>query len=78
MFFEKDYNAGEEPSKPQTWMEPMIKEFYDVMGWDQQGQPTPEKLADLGIISLQHNSEDIAIQSDGKILVAGWTRNLVV
>jgi len=55
MFFEKDYNAGEEPSKPQTWMEPMIKEFYDVMGWDQQGQPTPEKLADLGIISLQHN-----------------------
>jgi aldehyde:ferredoxin oxidoreductase len=55
MFFEKDYNAGEEPSKPQTWMEPMIKEFYDVMGWDLQGQPTPEKLADLGIISLQHN-----------------------
>ena len=55
MFFEKDYNAGEEPSKPHTWMEPMIKEFYDVMGWDQQGQPTPEKLADLGIISPQHN-----------------------
>ena len=55
MFFEKDYNAGEEPSKPQTWMEPMIKEFYDVMGWDLQGQPTPEKLADLGIILLQHN-----------------------
>jgi len=55
MFFEKDYNAGEEPSKPHTWMEPMIKEFYDVMGWDQQGQPTSEKLADLGVISLQHN-----------------------
>ena len=55
MFFEKDYNAGEEPSKPQTWMEPMIKKFYAVMGWDLQGKPTPEKLADLGIISLQHN-----------------------
>jgi len=51
MFFEKDYNAGEEPSKPQTWMEPMIKEFYDVMGWDQQGQPTSAKLAELGIFA---------------------------
>jgi aldehyde:ferredoxin oxidoreductase len=55
MFFEKDYNAGEAPSKPQTWMEPMIREFYDVMGWDEQGHPTPEKLADLGIISSQQN-----------------------
>jgi aldehyde:ferredoxin oxidoreductase len=51
MFFEKDYNAGEAPSKPHAWMEPMIKEFYDVMGWDEQGHPTPEKLVDLGIIS---------------------------
>ena len=53
MFFEKDYNAGEEPSKPHTWMEPMIKEFYDVMGWDDTGHPTAEKLAELAINGLQ-------------------------
>ena len=55
MFFEKDYNAGEAPSKPQIWMEPMIKEFYDVMGWDQQGQPTSAKLAELGIFTPHYN-----------------------
>ena len=49
MFFEKDYNAGQEPSKPSEWMEPMKKEFYGVMGWDEKGRPTPEKLAELGI-----------------------------
>ncbi|UCH22892.1 MAG: aldehyde ferredoxin oxidoreductase family protein [Deltaproteobacteria bacterium] len=49
MFFEKDYNSGKEPSKPHEWMEPMIKEFYRVMGWDERGVPTPEKLAELGI-----------------------------
>jgi len=49
MFFEKDYNAGKEPSKPAEWMEPMKKEFYSVMGWDAQGRPTAAKLAELGI-----------------------------
>jgi aldehyde:ferredoxin oxidoreductase len=51
MFFEKDYNAGQQPSKPQAWMEPMVQKFYDVMGWDKQGHPTPEKLAELGIFA---------------------------
>ena len=51
MFFEKDYNAGQEPSKPAEWMEPMKKEFYSVMGWDAQGRPTAAKLAELGIES---------------------------
>ena len=60
MFFEKDYNAGEEPSKPHTWMEPMIREFYDVMGWDGQGHPTPEKLAELGIFSPQYHQDSAA------------------
>ena len=60
MFFEKDYNAGKEPSKPQAWMEPMIQEFYDVMGWDDQGQPTPEKLAELGIFSPQYDQDSAA------------------
>ena len=60
MFFEKEYNAGEEPSKPRDWMEPMIQEFYDVMGWDEQGHPTPEKLAELGIFSPQYNQNSAA------------------
>jgi aldehyde:ferredoxin oxidoreductase len=39
-------------------MEPMIREFYSVMGWDEQGHPTAEKLMELGIFSPQydHNS----------------------
>jgi aldehyde:ferredoxin oxidoreductase len=49
MFFDKEYNSGKKPSKPQEWMEPMIKEFYRVMGWDEWGLPTPEKLAELAI-----------------------------
>jgi len=49
MFFDKEYNAGQEPSKPAEWMEPMKKEFYSVMGWDEEGRPTAAKLAELGI-----------------------------
>ena len=49
MFFEKEYNAGQEPSKPSEWMEPMKQEFYSIMGWDNKGRPTPQKLAELGI-----------------------------
>ena len=51
MFFDKEYNAGQEPSKPAEWMEPMKKKFYSVMGWDEQGRPTAAKLAELGIES---------------------------
>lgn len=57
MFFEKDYNAGEQPSKPYEWMEPMKKEFYEVMGWDEQGQPTEAKLAELGILSVGYTHD---------------------
>ena len=60
MFFEKDYNAGEKPSKPHAWMEPMIQEFYAVMGWNAQGQPTPEKLAELDIYSPQYKKHSAA------------------
>jgi aldehyde:ferredoxin oxidoreductase len=49
MFFEKEYNAGQKPSKPQEWMEPMKQEFYSLMGWDKKGRPTTEKLAKLGL-----------------------------
>jgi aldehyde:ferredoxin oxidoreductase len=53
MFFDKEYNAGQEPSKPSEWMEPMKKEFYRVMGWDEQGRPTEAKLAELGITPVE-------------------------
>jgi aldehyde:ferredoxin oxidoreductase len=49
MFFEEEYNSGEKPSKPFEWMEPMIQDFYRVMGWDADGRPTAQKLAELGI-----------------------------
>jgi aldehyde:ferredoxin oxidoreductase len=53
MFFEKEYNAGIAPSKPAEWMEPMKQEFYKIMGWDDTGHPTAEKLAELGISGPQ-------------------------
>jgi aldehyde:ferredoxin oxidoreductase len=49
MFFNKDYNSGKEPSQPIKWMEPMKKEFYRIMGWDENGCPKEEKLMELGI-----------------------------
>jgi len=27
----------------------MVKDFYDAMGWDENGDPTPEKLKELGL-----------------------------
>ncbi|MBC8247628.1 MAG: aldehyde ferredoxin oxidoreductase family protein [Deltaproteobacteria bacterium] len=49
MFFQKDYNSGEVPSQPAQWMEPMKKEFYAIMGWDENGIPKHEKLMELDI-----------------------------
>ena len=50
MFFEKEYNAGKQPSKPRDWMEPMKQEFYAAMGWDENGRPAEEKLVQLGLL----------------------------
>jgi len=50
MFFDKEYNAGKQPAKPQEWMEPMIREFYAVMGWDENGRPSEEKLGQLDLL----------------------------
>jgi aldehyde:ferredoxin oxidoreductase len=33
-------------------LEPMLKEYYRSRGWDEKGQPTPRKLADLGLADL--------------------------
>ncbi len=60
MFFEKEYNAGQQPSKPHAWMEPMIHEFYTIMGWDNQGHPSPEKLMELGIFAPQYDNDSAA------------------
>ena len=29
--------------------EPMLKEYYQLRGWDENGVPTPEKLKELGL-----------------------------
>ena len=60
MFFEKEYNAGKKPSKPHAWMEPMKQEFYFVMGWDDEGQPTAEKLTELGIDPIPYVTKPAA------------------
>ena len=49
MFFDKEYNFGREPSQPLEWMEPMKQEFYKIMGWDQFGRPSEEKLRELDL-----------------------------
>jgi len=36
-------------------MEPMTREFYNVMGWDETGWPSEEKLAELGIAPIDHS-----------------------
>jgi aldehyde:ferredoxin oxidoreductase len=60
MFFDKEYNAGIEPSKPAEWMEPMKQQFYDIMGWDDAGHPTAEKLAELGLSGLPFAAQPAA------------------
>jgi aldehyde:ferredoxin oxidoreductase len=30
----------------------MVKDFYDAMGWDENGCPTPEKLKELDLESF--------------------------
>lgn len=52
MFFESDYSAGHAPSKPIEWMEPMVQEFYAVMGWNDDGRPGDQKLAELNLGSV--------------------------
>lgn len=57
MFFDKEYNAGKPPSKPYEWVAPMVTEFYHVMGWDEHGCPSHDKLAELGV-SLSDKASD--------------------
>ena len=49
MFFSREYISGNNPAQPPDWMEPMLLEFYRVMGWDEGGCPRPETLTRLGI-----------------------------
>ena len=30
-------------------LEPMLREYYEIMGWDQQGRPSKEQLELLGL-----------------------------
>jgi aldehyde:ferredoxin oxidoreductase len=38
-------------------LEPMLKEYYRTRGWDENGVPTPKKLADLGLAELAEVSD---------------------
>jgi aldehyde:ferredoxin oxidoreductase len=31
-------------------LDPMLDEYYRIMGWDENGIPTRERLEDLGLI----------------------------
>ncbi|WP_433543527.1 aldehyde ferredoxin oxidoreductase C-terminal domain-containing protein, partial [Neomoorella humiferrea] len=33
-------------------LDPMLDEYYDLMGWDRQGRPTAAKLAELDLTEL--------------------------
>jgi aldehyde:ferredoxin oxidoreductase len=41
-------------------MEPMIRGFYKVMDWNDQGVPTEKKLAELGISPASFPNETAA------------------
>ncbi len=72
MFFEKDYSTGKPPSKPHGWMEPMIQEFYSLMGWDEQGRPTTEKMAQLNILPAASRECDSAAGPRGVMKGSPW------
>ena len=62
MFFEADYSAGHPPSKPCERIEPMVKEFYAVMGWSDDGRPGHRKLTELNLDSVVDPDDKIAGQ----------------
>jgi aldehyde:ferredoxin oxidoreductase len=33
-------------------LEPMVDEYYRIMGWAENGVPTPERLEELGILDM--------------------------
>jgi len=49
MFFEQ--NTPRNPHSPESrdWLQPMVQDFYRVMGWDHNGIPKQKTLADFGI-----------------------------
>jgi aldehyde:ferredoxin oxidoreductase len=56
MFFTAEYSSREKPPGPEIWIEPMIQEFYKIMGWDDQGKPTDKKLSELGLAAIRSTS----------------------
>lgn len=46
----RDIGTGERSAPP---FEPMLKKFYELRGWDEQGYPKPETLRRLGLPSLE-------------------------
>ena len=38
-------------------LEPMLKEYYRARGWDEQGVPKPQKLAELDLAGFTVSME---------------------
>jgi aldehyde:ferredoxin oxidoreductase len=49
MFFEGGVSAGEERLQSFDWLTPMVQRFYEIMGWDEMGQPTEETINRLDL-----------------------------
>lgn len=47
-FFREATPAGLKPLAKAQFQQ-VLQDYYSVRGWDQQGRPTPDKLADLGL-----------------------------
>ncbi|MDA8228728.1 MAG: hypothetical protein M0T74_13725, partial [Desulfitobacterium hafniense] len=30
-------------------LEPMLREYYEIMGWDEEGRPSKEQIEQLGL-----------------------------
>ena len=49
MFFKTKSGAKEKSPHAKNWLEPMKLEFYQNMGWDEQGRPSQAKLKELDL-----------------------------
>lgn len=52
------------PAKGQIFeLDKLLKDYYDVRGWDKRGSPTREKLVELGLIDVAEELESKAFQT---------------
>jgi len=49
MFFEKSPSPGGKPLKQPDWLKPMVQDFYNAMGWTEEGIPTAGTMQKFGL-----------------------------